>query len=188
MANGNYIARYWEALPTRRVECLLCPRRCRLREGAARVVLRAPQHGRKGSCSSPTAGIAAAFASTRSRKKTLNHFFPGSSILSFGTAGCNLTCAFCRTGDISKSREFDRLTDSATPAQIARAAREKPAAGAVRWPSPTTDPWFSQNTRSTRTAPAREAGIKTVAVTAGYISPGAPCEEFFSAWTRPTST
>jgi pyruvate formate lyase activating enzyme len=55
-------------------------------------------------------------------KKPINHFLPGTPVLSFGTAGCNLTCRFCQNWDISKAREFDRLTDEASPEAIAEAA------------------------------------------------------------------
>ena len=55
-------------------------------------------------------------------KKPLNHFLPGSSVLSFGGAGCNLACAFCQNHDISKSREVARLSSAAMPETIARAA------------------------------------------------------------------
>ena len=87
---------------------------------------------------SPPTDAQAASALTR-WKKPLNHFLPGTPILSFGTAGCNLGCRFCQNWDISKSREFDRLTDSASPQAIAEAASLMAAAVSH---SPTTTPSF----------------------------------------------
>jgi pyruvate formate lyase activating enzyme len=109
-------------------------------------------------------------------KKPLNHFLPGTPVLSFGTAGCNLACKFCQNWDISKSREIDTLADSADPATIARAAaRLECRSVAFTYNDPVI---FLEYALDTAEA-CRAAGIKTVAVTAGYVSPGAR-EEFFS--------
>jgi pyruvate formate lyase activating enzyme len=71
-----------------------------------------------------TYGRSSGFCIDPIEKKPLNHFLPGTPILSFGTAGCNLTCRFCQNWDISKSREVDTLADAASPETIATAARE----------------------------------------------------------------
>jgi pyruvate formate lyase activating enzyme len=100
-------------------------------------------------------------------KKPLNHFYPGSAVLSFGTAGCNLGCKFCQNWAISKSREWDRLTDRASPETIARKAEELGCAGvAFTYNDPVI---FTEYAMDTADA-CHERGIKTVAVTAGYIN------------------
>ena len=125
-----------------------------------------------------TYGRSTGFCIDPIEKKPLNHFYPGTSVLSFGTAGCNLGCKFCQNWDISKSRDVERLSEAATPEAIAEAARA--AAAAAAWPSPTTTRSSGPNTPSTRPGPAARAGVKTVAVTAGYITPEArgPFYEF----------
>ena len=122
-------SRYWHLLGDGRVQCDVCPRECRLHEGqrglcfvrarvADQIVL--TSYGRSsGFCVDPV------------EKKPLNHFLPGSGVLSFGTAGCNLACRFCQNWDISKSREIDTLADSATPQTLARTAK-------APWPVPST--------------------------------------------------
>jgi pyruvate formate lyase activating enzyme len=108
-------------------------------------------------------------------KKPLNHFLPGTPVLSFGTAGCNLTCKFCQNWDISKSREFDTLADEAAPETIARAAQ---ALGCESVAFTYNDPVIFLEYAVDAAASCRAVGIKTVAVTAGYVCPG-PREEFF---------
>jgi pyruvate formate lyase activating enzyme len=110
-------------------------------------------------------------------KKPLNHFYPGSAVLSFGTAGCNLACKFCQNWDMSKSREMDTLADRAMPADLAGAARELDCRSVA---FTYNDPIIFLEYAVDVAAACREQGIKTVAVTAGYIDP-APREEFFGA-------
>jgi pyruvate formate lyase activating enzyme len=122
-----------------------------------------------------TYGRSSGFCIDPIEKKPLNHFLPGSSVLSFGTAGCNLTCTFCQNWDISKSREMDILMDQATPAAIARAAVERGCDSvACTYNDPTV---FMEYAIDVATA-CHEHGIKAVAVTAGYMC-DAPRREFF---------
>src|SRR5678816_1419118 len=115
-----------------------------------------------------TYGRSSGFALDPIEKKPLHHFYPGTSVLSFGTAGCNLACKFCQNWDISKSREMDRLVDQASPEAIARAAHEAGAASvAFTYNDPTI---FTEYAMDTADA-CHELGLKTVAVTAGYIYP-----------------
>ena len=118
-----------------------------------------------------------ASASIPIEKKPLNHFLPGTPVLSFGTAGCNLTCKFCQNWDISKAREMDRLMDQASPEAIAEAAV---ASGARAIAYTYNDPVIFLEYAVDVARAARERGLKNVAVTAGYIAPGAR-EEFFGA-------
>jgi pyruvate formate lyase activating enzyme len=120
-----------------------------------------------------TYGRSSGFCIDPVEKKPLNHFLPGTPILSFGTAGCNLTCKFCQNWDISKSREFDRLTDQASPERIARAAE---AAGCRSVAFTYNDPVIFLEYAVDVAQACRARGIKTVAVTAGYIAPEARAE------------
>jgi pyruvate formate lyase activating enzyme len=116
-----YPARYWHMLDDGRIQCDLCPRDCKLHEGqrgACFVRARSDDE-----MVLTTYGRSSGFCVDPIEKKPLNHFYPGSSILSFGTAGCNLACKFCQNWDISKSRDFDRLADQASPEAIAKAAK-----------------------------------------------------------------
>jgi len=171
---SNYPARWWHALPNDRIQCDLCPRDCQLHEGqrGACFVRRMVD----GAMQLTTYGRSSGFCIDPIEKKPLNHFYPGSSILSFGTAGCNLSCKFCQNWDISKSRDMDRLMDSASPQMIAAAARRYDAeAVAYTYNDPVI---FAEYAIDTARA-CRELGIRNVAVTAGYIHPE-PAREFFA--------
>ncbi|MCF8178092.1 MAG: AmmeMemoRadiSam system radical SAM enzyme, partial [Sulfuritalea sp.] len=123
-----------------------------------------------------TYGRSSGFCIDPIEKKPLNHFYPGSSVLSFGTAGCNLACKFCQNWDISKSRDMDRLMDDATPAAIARAAQAHQS-GSVAFTY--NDPViFAEYAMDTADA-CHAVGVRTVAVTAGYMHPE-PAREFYS--------
>jgi len=165
--------RYWHRLDDGRIQCDLCPRECRLHEGqrglcfvrarqADQVVL--TSYGRSsGFCVDPI------------EKKPLNHFLPGSAVLSFGTAGCNLACRFCQNWDISKSREIDTLADAASPEAIARAAAKHGCASVA---FTYNDPVIFAEYAIVVADACRAAGIRTVAVTAGYMNP-APRADFY---------
>jgi pyruvate formate lyase activating enzyme len=108
-------------------------------------------------------------------KKPLNHFLPGTPVLSFGTAGCNLGCRFCQNWDISKSREIDTLADEASPETIARAAA---GLGCRSVAFTYNDPVIFMEYAIDVARACRERGIKTVAVTAGEICPEPRVELF----------
>ena len=168
-------ARWWHTLPDGRIQCDLCPRDCRLHEGQrAACFVRGMQDGEM---LLTTYGRSSGFCIDPIEKKPLNHFFPGSSVLSFGTAGCNLACKFCQNWDISKSRDMDRLMTEASPQAIARAARSQGARSvAFTYNDPVV---FAEYAIDTAQA-CRAAGVSTVAVTAGYMHPG-PAREFYAA-------
>ena len=113
-------ARYWSRLPDGQIECEVCPRRCRLRDGQRGLCFVRARQG--DGLVLTTYGRSSGYCIDPIEKKPLNHFLPGTPGLSFGTAGCNLTCRFCQNWDISKSREIDTLADEAPPERIARAA------------------------------------------------------------------
>jgi pyruvate formate lyase activating enzyme len=165
--------RWWHLLDDGRVQCDLCPRECKLREGQRGFCFVRENRGDRMALASY--GRASGFCVDPIEKKPLNHFLPGSSVLSFGTAGCNLGCRFCQNWDISKAREHDRLTDLAMPERIADATV---GTGARSVAFTYNDPViFAEYAIDTAVA-CRARGLKTVAVTAGYISPQARPEFF----------
>jgi pyruvate formate lyase activating enzyme len=167
-------ARWWHRLEGGRIQCDLCPRECRLHEGQrAACFVRAMQGGEM---LLTTYGRSSGFCIDPIEKKPLNNFYPGSSVLSFGTAGCNLACKFCQNWDISKSRDMDRLMDDATPQAIARAAKEHGSKSvAFTYNDPVI---FAEYAMDTADA-CHALGVKTVAVTAGYMHLE-PAREFYS--------
>lgn len=171
----DYPARYWRPTDDGRVQCELCPRTCRMRPGQRGFCF--VRENVAGGLVLTTYGRSSGFCIDPIEKKPLNHFLPGSSVLSFGTAGCNLSCKFCQNWDISKSREMDRLADEASPAEIAEAAiRCGCAAVAYTYNDPII---FAEYAIDVARA-CRQAGVANIAVTAGYINPGAR-EDFFGA-------
>ena len=156
---------YWHRLDDGRAQCDVCPRFCKLRPGQRGLCfVRAANDA--GEIVLTTYGRSSGFCVDPIEKKPLAHFLPGSAVLSFGTAGCNLACSFCQNWDISKSRQWDRLNDAASPEAIARAAEELGCRSvAFTYNDPTV---FLEYARDCADA-CREVGIAAVAVTAGYI-------------------
>lgn len=168
--------RYWRKLEDGRFLCNVCPRACKIRPGQQGfcVVREAEGDG----IHLTTYGRSSGFCIDPVEKKPLNHFYPGTSILSFGKVGCNLGCQFCQNWDISKVREQARLLDNATPVQIAEAAvNAKCKSVAFTYNDPVIFLEYAVDTAQA----CRERGVKTVAVTAGYITEEARTE-FFSAF------
>ena len=156
-----------------RVVCDLCPRNCRLKDGQQAFCF--VRSARDGAMVLDTYGRSTGFCIDPIEKKPLAHFHPGTGVLSFGTAGCNLGCRFCQNWDISKAREVDRLVERAMPEDIARAAK---AAGCRSVAATYNDPViFAEYAIDTFRA-CREAGLATVAVTAGYITEQARADFF----------
>jgi pyruvate formate lyase activating enzyme len=166
-------AEYWHALDDGRIQCDLCPRYCHLGEGQRGLCFVRAREGDRMVLT--TYGRSSGFCIDPVEKKPLNHFYPGTPVLSFGTAGCNLACKFCQNWDISKSRETASLAASAPPEAIAAAARRH---GCRHVAFTYNDPViFFEYARDTALA-CRDLGINSIAVTAGYLSP-APRAEFF---------
>ena len=159
--------RYWHPLDDGRIQCDVCPRNCRLHEGQRGMCfVRARQDDQVVLTSY---GRSSGFCVDPIEKKPLNHFLPGSPVLSFGTAGCNLACRFCQNWDMSKSREMDTLMDAASPEGLAEAA-ERLGCRSVAFTY--NDPVIFMEYAIDTAQACHERGIKSVAVTAGYI-----CEE-----------
>jgi len=166
--------RYWHLRDDGKLQCDLCPRDCTLNDGQRGACFVRQRVGNEMHLT--TYGRSSGFCVDPIEKKPLNHFYPGSSVLSFGTAGCNLACRFCQNWDISKSRDFDRLCDQASPQQIAaKAAEMKCRSVAFTYNDPVI---FAEYAMDTADA-CHERGVATVAVTAGYIH-AEPRAEFFA--------
>ena len=166
--------KYWSKLSDGRIQCDVCARHCRMREGQRGLCyVRAVENDE---VVLTTYGRSSGFCIDPIEKKPLNHFLPGTPVLSFGTAGCNLTCKFCQNWSISKAREFDKLQEQASPAQIAAAAAKTNCRSvAYTYNDPTI---FLEYAIDTAKA-CRERGIMNVAVSAGYICPD-PRAELYS--------
>ena len=165
--------KYWHALDDGRVQCDVCPRFCKLNEGQRGLCFVRAREG--DAIVLTTYGRSSGFCVDPIEKKPLNHFLPGTPVLSFGTAGCNLTCKFCQNYDISKSREIDILADAASPETIARAAQ---ALGCRSVAFTYNDPVIFHEYAIDVAAACHDVGVKCVAVTAGYVCPE-PRAEFY---------
>jgi pyruvate formate lyase activating enzyme len=172
---SDYPARWWAMLPDGRMECRLCPRFCKLQEGQRGFCFVRQRTG--GAMVLTTYGRSSGFCVDPIEKKPLNHFLPGTSVLSFGTAGCNLGCRFCQNWDISKARESDRLSDAASPDAIAASAKRL---GCRSVAFTYNDPVIFAEYAIEVAQACRTQGIRTVAVTAGYITDEAR-PEFYQA-------
>lgn len=156
---------YWHKLADGRIQCDLCPRECALHNGQRGLCF--VRMAQDDQIVLTTYGRSSGFCVDPIEKKPLNHFLPGTPVFSFGTAGCNLACKFCQNWDISKSREIDTLADAATPEDIARAAlRLGCRSVAYTYNDPTIFMEYAVDVAQA----CRQVGIKSVAVTAGYIN------------------
>ncbi|MFC1748948.1 AmmeMemoRadiSam system radical SAM enzyme [Pseudomonadota bacterium] len=166
--------KYWHQLEDGRVQCDLCPRFCKLKIGQQGLCFVRANEGDQ--IVLTTYGRSSGYCVDPIEKKPLNHFLPGTPVLSFGTAGCNLACKFCQNWDMSKAREMDVLADQAPPEVIASAAKEL---GCSSVAYTYNDPVIFLEYAIDVAKACREQGVKSVAVTAGYIT-AEPRKEFFS--------
>ena len=170
---AHYVARYWETMDADHIVCRLCPRACRLSEGQRGFCFVRQNIGQE--LVLTAYGRTSGFCVDPIEKKPLNHFLPGSSVLSFGTTGCNLGCRFCQNWDLSRSRELERMSTTASPKAIARRARELDCRSvAFTYNDPVIFAEYAIDTA----AACHGEGVKTVAVTAGYIT-GQARQDFF---------
>ena len=165
ISTSDFPGRWSATLPDGRLECRLCPRFCKLHDGQRGFCFVRQNVG--GKMILTTYGRSSGFCIDPIEKKPLNHFYPGSSVLSFGTAGCNLGCRFCQNWDISKAREFDRLADEASPETLAAAAKRL---GCRSVAFTYNDPVIFAEYAIDVAKECHARGIATVAVTAGYMT------------------
>lgn len=166
-ADGSVSGGWWHQEGDR-ILCDLCPRRCSLKPGDRGFCF--VRQNVDGDMRLTTYGRSTGFCIDPIEKKPLNHFYPGTPVLSFGTAGCNLGCSFCQNWDISKSREVERLSAVALPDAIAAAAHDT---GCTSVAYTYNDPIIWAEYAMDTARACRERGIHSVAVTAGYIEPAA---------------
>lgn len=168
IAHGTVDAEWWHAIDGDRIQCDLCPRLCTLHDGQRGFCFVRERQGDKLVLSSY--GLSTGVAIDPIEKKPLNHFYPGTSVLSFGTAGCNLGCRFCQNWDISKARDVRALSEEAPPEALVDLAIETHCKSiAYTYNDPVIFAEYAIDTALL----ARERGIENVAVTAGYITPEA---------------
>jgi pyruvate formate lyase activating enzyme len=165
---------WWTRLEDGRIRCDICPRACALHEGQRGLCF--VRKRERDAIVLTTYGRSSGFCVDPIEKKPLHHFLPGTAVLSFGTAGCNLACRFCQNWDISKSREVDTLADAASPAAIADAAVRL---GCRSVAFTYNDPVIFLEYAADAADACRERGVRSVAVTAGYVNPG-PARELFT--------
>ena len=174
MQDSSYPGRYWHLMGDGRIQCDLCPRDCKLHEGQRGACFVRARQGDQMILT--TYGRSSGFCIDPIEKKPLNHFYPGSSVLSFGTAGCNLTCKFCQNWDISKSRDMDRLMDQASPETIAtEAVKYGCKSVAFTYNDPVI---FAEYAMDVADA-CHALGVQAVAVTAGYMH-AQPRRDFYA--------
>src|SRR5262245_41617834 len=167
------LARWWNKEADGRILCTLCPRYCRMAEGQAGFCYIRKNLG--GKLFSLGYGTSTGFAIDPIEKKPLNHFLPGSKILSFGTAGCNLGCRFCQNWSISKAKLDEAHSLKASPAQVVDlAVKQRVPSIAFTYNDPVIWGEFVVDISKL----ARERGINSVMVTAGYITREARAEVY----------
>jgi pyruvate formate lyase activating enzyme len=174
MSDTPYPGRWWHLLPDGRMQCDLCPRDCKLHAGQRGACFVRQRVGDQMILT--TYGRSSGFCIDPIEKKPLHHFYPGSSVLSFGTAGCNLACKFCQNWDISKSTDFDRLADQAAPEEIAATAVEH---GCKSVAFTYNDPVIFAEYAMDVADACHARDVRTVAVTAGYMH-AEPRREFYT--------
>ena len=167
-------AKWWKAVGAGKYKCSLCPHHCLLKDGQKGVCF-----GRKATKDALVTinyGCATGLAVDPVEKKPLYHFYPGSNTLSFGTIGCNLSCNFCQNWHITKTKTEDLLRErSLTPEIIVNAAKSNNCDSvSFTYNDPVTFAEFAIDVAKA----CHANGLKTIAVTAGYIE-GPARQEFF---------
>ncbi len=165
--------KYWHRLDDGRIQCDVCPRACKMRDGQRGVCFVRSREDDQVVLT--TYGRSSGFCVDPIEKKPLNHFLPGSSVLSFGTAGCNLACRFCQNWEISKSKQIDTLATEATPTQIAERAVEL---GCRSVAFTYNDPVIFFEYAIDIADACHERGVNAVAVSGGYMC-AEPRAEFY---------
>jgi pyruvate formate lyase activating enzyme len=163
------VAQWWDAPDSQgKIRCTLCPRYCRIGDGQAGFCY--VRHNQGGTLYAASYGRSTGFAIDPIEKKPLSHFLPGTPIMSFGTAGCNLGCRFCQNWHISKAKLVEKQSVAATPEQVVALAIQH---GCPSIAMTYNDPTIFGEYVIDITRIARGAGVKNVLVTAGYITPEA---------------
>jgi pyruvate formate lyase activating enzyme len=158
------LARWWEPAENNKIKCTLCPRYCKIGPGQNGFCF--IRQNVNGQLITTGYGHPTGFAVDPIEKKPLNHFLPGTGILSFGTAGCNLGCKFCQNWTMSKARLDELNAYNVSPdGVVALAKKHHTPSIAYTYNDPTI---FGEYVIDISRL-AREEGIRSVMVTAGYI-------------------
>ncbi|MFW5443232.1 MAG: AmmeMemoRadiSam system radical SAM enzyme [Methylococcaceae bacterium] len=173
LAENTVNTNYWHRLDDGRIQCDLCPRFCKLNDQQRGLCF--VRQNLQQQIVLTSYGRSSGFCIDPIEKKPLNHFYPGSSVFSFGTAGCNLACKFCQNWDISKSKEMDSLMSQARPEAIAKAALN---ANCKSVAYTYNDPVIFHEYAIDTAQACKQLGIKSVAVSAGYVC-AQPRAEFY---------
>lgn len=156
-------ARWWRPLGDNRIVCELCPQVCIIPDGATgNCGARFVEYGQL--CTNAW-GVGTYPVADPIEKKPLYHFLPGSSVLSFGLFGCNLSCSFCQNWRLSSNHDYDSL-QSLTPEKCVKIALEH---GCSSLAFTYNEPAISSEFCIEVSKAARQAGLRTVAVSNGYI-------------------
>lgn len=170
----HHPTKFWHQLDSGKIQCDICPHACKLEEGQRGFCFVRMRENNQIVLTSY--GLSSGLCVDPIEKKPLNHFLPGTSVFSFGTAGCNLACKFCQNWDISKSREMHILAEKAMPKDVAKIAQRQGCKSvAYTYNEPTIFMEYAVDTAKE----CHKLGIKSVAVTNGYICDEAR-KEFYS--------
>jgi len=167
-------ARWWRAADGNRVVCELCSRLCVLAEGKSGYCSVRMNEG--GHLRTAVYGFSSGYCVDPMEKKPLYHFLPGTSVLSFGTVGCNLGCIFCQNWSLSDHAPLEDLLPAVPKKLVQAALAEGCSALAFTYNEPAISAEFCIDVAEV----ARTSGLRTVAVTSGYIQ-GPAREAFFAA-------
>lgn len=165
--NMDETVSWFHRLGNGRLECEVCPRRCRLKDGQRGFCFARQRQGEQ--IVDTTSCTSLGFQIDPVEKKPLNHFYPGTSALSFGTAGCNLGCTFCQNWHMSRAKEVEASSAPVQPQAIAQAAKRY---GCQSVAFTYNDPIIWAEYAIEVAKSCRACGVKTVAVSNGYMSPG----------------
>lgn len=159
-------ALYYKKLPAREIECLLCPRFCKL--GDKERGYCGVRENMDGTYYTLVYGKACAVHIDPIEKKPLFHFLPGSNTLSLATAGCNVNCKFCQNWEISQVRP-EQVRHFDFPPRVVAEQAQKNRCPVIAYTY--TEPVVFYEYMYDSSVEARRKGIKNVVITGGHINP-----------------
>ena len=164
-SKGTHKAKYWHDLGSGAVQCDLCPHGCVLNNGKTGVCR--GRQNKNGSLVSLGYGYPCAMHTDPIEKKPLYHFLPGSQAYSIAVAGCNLRCRNCQNYTISQVSPLETDVPYISPQQIVDEAK-KSGAQVIAYTYSEPGVWIEYMYDTARLG--RQAGLKNVMVTSGYIN------------------
>lgn len=165
----------WSALrEDGRRECRLCPRHCRMKDGQRGFCF--IRQNQRGKIVNTAYATSLGFQIDPIEKKPLNHFYPGTAALSFGTAGCNLGCTFCQNWHLSRAKQVEESSSAVRPEAIAAAAKRHHCQSVA---FTYNDPIIWADYALEVAKACHELGVLAVAVSNGYMEPE-PRRQFYA--------